>query len=105
MLPVKKNIKNMQTLDKEIQRLRRDARLLERKFDDNFTYLQENYQSLLMNSIIPEKAAYKSIPASLIQLLLQHERLRKALINLAENLIDKVADGIDLLINKCFPSD
>ena len=95
----------MQTLEREIQRLRRDARLLERKFDDNFTYLQENYQSLLMNSIIPEKAAYKSIPASLIQLLLQHERLRKALINLAENLIDKVADGIDLLINKCFPSD
>jgi len=79
--------------------------MIERKFEDNFTYLQENYQSLLMHSIIPEKAAYKSIPASIIQVLLQHEKLRKALINLVENLVDKLAEGIEFLINKCFPSD
>ena len=105
MIARKKNIKDLPSLEREIHRLRREERIIESKFGENFNYLQENYQSILLNSIVPEKAAYKSIPASLLQLLLQHEKLRKALINLAENLIDKAAVGIEFIIDKCFPSD
>jgi hypothetical protein len=105
MLSVKKNIKDVQSLEKEIQRLRREAKNMEKRFDDNFVYLQENYSSLMINSILPEKASYKSIPGSIIHLILQHERLRNALTALAENRVDKATDGIELLIDKIFNTD
>jgi len=105
MPSVKKNIKDLDSLEKEIQRLRHEARSLEKKFDDNFSYLQENYSSLLMHSFLPERDGYRSIPASIIHLLLQHERLRKALTQLAEQLVDKASEGIEFLINRFFKGD
>ena len=98
----KKNIKDIQSLEREIQRLRREAKGMEKKFDDSFTYLQENYATLMMNSVLPEKGTFKSIPQSIIQLVLQHERLRNSLTQLTENLINKASDGIEFLLDKLF---
>jgi hypothetical protein len=102
MPAAKKNIKNIQSLEREIQRLRREAKGMEKKFDDSFVYLQENYSTLIMNSVLPEKGVFKSIPQSIMQLILQHERLRNALTELAENLVNKASDGIEFLLDKFF---
>ncbi len=102
MPAAKKNIKNIQSLEREIQRLRREAKGMEKKFDDSFTYLQENYASLTMNSLLPVRGVFKTIPQSIFQSILEHEKLRKALTNFTANLAGKASDGIELLINKVF---
>ena len=97
--PIKK-INSLSSLEKEIRRLKADAKRMESKMDDNFSYLQENYVSLALNSILPEKATYKGIPATIISLFLEHERFRNTVIKLAEQLIDKVSDGVDFISEK-----
>jgi hypothetical protein len=98
----KKNIRDLASLEKEIQRLRLEAKGMEKEMDDNLTYLQENYSSLVMNSVLPETGGYKGIPGTIIHLVLQHEKLREAISRLAEHLLDKVSDGLELITNKIF---
>ena len=105
MPAAKKNIKDIQSLEREIQRLRREAKGMEKKFDTSFTYLQENYSSLMMNSLMPAKGVFKSIPQSIMQLVFQHERLRNALTDLTENLVNKASDGIEFLLEKFFSKE
>ncbi len=95
-----KKINSLTSLEKQIRRLKADAKRMEAKMDDNFSYLQENYVSLALNSILPEKTAYKGIPATIISLFLEHERFRNTVIKLAEQLVDRVSEGIEFISEK-----
>jgi hypothetical protein len=95
-----KKIGSMGSLEKQIRRLKADAKRMEAQMDDNFAYLQENYISLVLNSVLPEKTTYKGIPATIISLFLEHERFRNTVVKLAEQLVDKASDGIDFITEK-----
>ena len=95
-----KKINSLASLEKQIRRLKADAKRMEAKMDDNFSYLQENYVSLALNSILPEKTTYRGVPATIISLFLEHERFRNTVIKLAEQLIDRVSEGIEFISEK-----
>ena len=95
-----KKFENIQALEKEIRKLKLRAKQMENEFDDNFSHLQENYLPMVLNSVLPKKTTYKGIPATVISLLLEHDRFRNTVIKLAEELIDKVTDGIDYVSEK-----
>jgi hypothetical protein len=95
-----KKFENLQSLDREIRRLKLKAKQMENDFDDNFDHLQENYLPMVLNSVLPEKIRYKGIPATIISLFLEHDRFRNTVIKLAEEVIDRVSDGIDYLSEK-----
>lgn len=95
-----KKFENLQVLEKEIRRLKVRAKQIENEFDGNFSHLQENYLPMLLNSVLPEKTIFKGIPATIISLFLEHDRFRKTVIKLAEELIDRASDGIDYLSQK-----
>src|SRR5271170_426615 len=97
-----KKIHSLESLDKEINRLRKKAKDLEVKMDDNFSYLHEHSSALMINTllsgfIIKNK---ESVSGSVFNFLLQSERLQKTLGKLSEVAVDKVANVIDTLINK-----
>ena len=98
----KKKLRDLASLEKEIQRLRLEARSMEKEMDDNLNYLQENYSSMVMNSVLPDTGGYKGIPGTIIHLILQHQKLREAISRLAEHLLDKVSDGLELITSKIF---
>lgn len=100
MSTVTKKVNNLASLEKQIRQLKVEAKRMEVQMDDNFSYLQENYVSLALNSILPEKTTYKGIPATIISLFLEHDRFRNTVIKLAEQLIDKVSDGVDFISEK-----
>ena len=102
MISAKKKIRDLSSLEKEISRLRKQAKGMEKELDDNIIYLQENYSSMMMNSVLPGSTGYKGIPGTILHLILQHDRLREALITLAEQLVDKATDGIEFVIQKNF---
>ena len=100
MSATSKKINNLQSLEKQIRRLKADSKQMEVKMDDNFSYLQENYLSVALNSILPEKTTYKGIPATIISLFLEQDRFRNTVIKLAEKLVDRASDGIDFVSEK-----
>jgi hypothetical protein len=100
MATTAKKFNNLQSLEKEIRRLKLHAKQMEDQFDDNFSHLQENYIGMVLNSVLPEKPIYKGIPATIVSLFLEHDRFRNTMIKLAEQLIDKASDGIDYISEK-----
>ena len=98
-----KKIHNLESLDKEINRLRQKAKNLEAKMDDNFSYLQEHSSSLMINTLLSGVINKESVSGSVFNFLLQSERLQKTLGKLSEIAIDKITNVIDALINKISP--
>jgi hypothetical protein len=95
-----RKINDIESIDREITRLRLRAKDLETKMDINFSYLQEHSSSLMVNSLLSGFINKESLLGSIINLGVQNERLRKTLGNLAEIIIDKLANAIDFLVGK-----
>jgi hypothetical protein len=96
------NTKQIQTLDaleRELFRQRLKAKTLESKLDENFNYLQDNYSTLVKNSIF-RSGEGENMVSSIIRSLVGHERLQEALVKLANPLADKAAGWIDSLIGR-----
>lgn len=93
-----KHLRSLDALEKEIYRQRLKAKILEKKLDENFDYLHDNYSSLVKNSIFKSGEATESIAISIIRSLVGHERLQEALVKLANPLADKAAGLIDSLL-------
>ncbi|HSZ87212.1 MAG TPA: hypothetical protein VK787_14360 [Puia sp.] len=98
-----KKIHDLESLDKEIGRLRGQAKLLENKMDNSFSYLQEHSSSLMINTLLSGLINKNSVSGGIVNLFVQSERLQKALGNLAEILVDRIANVLDFLVNKITP--
>jgi hypothetical protein len=93
----------MNALDQDIRRLRRKARLLEDRIDENFSYLQQHSGSMFVKSLLPRKIEGEVMTG--IQLLdgfLQNERLQKVLLRLADKIAVKLGDGLNWLVDRVF---
>lgn len=95
--------RSMNALDQDIRRLRRKARLLEDRIDENFSYLQQHSGSMFVKSLLPRKIEGEVMTG--IQLLdgfLQNERLQKVLLRLADKIAVKLGDGLNWLVDRVF---
>jgi hypothetical protein len=95
-----KKVHDLESLDKEISRLRAQAKMLENKMDDSFSYLQEHSSSLMINTLLSGLIKKNSVTGSIVNLFAQSEKLQKTLGNLAEILVDRIANVLDFLVNK-----
>jgi len=93
----------MDALDREIQRLRSKARLLEDQIDENLTYFQQHSGSMFVRSLLPRKIEGQDLTGyQLLDRVMENERLQKMLLRLADILAEKLGDGLNWLINKVF---
>ena len=98
-----KAARSMYALDQEIRGLRQKARELEGQIDENFTYFQEHSGSMFVRSLLPRKIEGEALTGvRLLDSFLQNERLQKILIRLADQLADKLGDGLNWLVNRVF---
>jgi len=95
-----KKLGSLETLDREITRLRSRSKKLEGELDDQFTYLQNNYSSLLMKSVLPGIQLRTGIPSNFLELFLQNDRLRGALGRLLDRVFDKLSEVIEFVAEK-----
>jgi len=98
-----KKMHSLESLEKEINRLRQKAKNLEAKMDDSFSYLQEHSSSLMINTLLSGVINKESVSGTIFNFLLQSERLQKTLGKLSEIAIDKITNLIDALVNKISP--
>jgi hypothetical protein len=95
--------RSMDTLEKDIRRLRKKARDLEHQLDDNFTYFQQNSGTLFVRSLLPRRAQGETVTGNpIIDPFLQNERLQRVLAKLADMLAEKLGDGLNWMINRVF---
>jgi len=95
-------INNTESLDQEIRRLQAKADKLEEKLDESLDYLQDNYSSMIMNSVLSKAAGgFKGgVAGTALSFLLGNEKLVEAFSKIANYLVEKAATGIDILADK-----
>lgn len=89
-----KNIHNLDTLDREIYRLKLEAKGTEDKLDKNLDHLQENYWSMTMNSLFCRDDNKKSGENSFWKNVSKHEDFNAAVNTIAGNIADKASEGL-----------
>ena len=95
----KKNIKDIDTLEKEIYRLKLEAKRTEDKFENNIDYLERNYPSMVVNSFFSgEKEKENGSSHSFFR----SERLNSILSSVTDHIAEKASDGIKDQIDKLF---
>jgi len=95
-----KNINNLESLDREIIRLRSRTKELEKELDEKLDYLQDNYSSMMMKSFLPAIIQRGGIAGGILQFVFQNERLQDSILKLAERLFNKVSDGVEFIVDK-----
>lgn len=98
-----KHIQSLEALDKEIYRQRLKARGLEKKLDDNLDYLQDNYGSMIRNSVF-KSGLKETIVGTVLGAVLGNNRLQDGLAKMASPLAEKAAEWIEKLVNKVKPA-
>jgi len=98
-----KRITSIATLDLEIAHLQSKAKDLETQLDNSLDYLQDNYSSMIMNSVFSKAAGgiaggiKGGIAGTILSFIFGNEKLVEAFSRIANYLVDKVAAGIDKL--------
>jgi hypothetical protein len=99
----KKKSHDLDALEKEILVLRRKAKKLEGKMDENLDYFQQHSGSLFIRSLLPRRLEGELGSGNpILDSVLKNERLQKVLIRLADKLADKLGDGLNWLIDRVF---
>jgi len=98
------NIYDLESLDREVARLRLRTKELEEEIDQSLNYLQEHYSSMTMKSVFPLLLQKAGIAGSVLEFFLQNERLRENLGKLGGYLLDKFSDGLEFLADKLSPA-
>ena len=95
--------RTLDTLEKDIRRLKKKARLLEQQLDDNFTYFQQHSGTLFVRSLLPRRVEGQSVTGNpVLDPFLQNERLQRVLAKLADILAEKFGDGLNWVIARVF---
>jgi hypothetical protein len=103
MATTQKNARSLDSLEIEIRALRRKAKLLEGKIDDSFTYFQHHSGSLFVRSLLPRKIEGEELSGNpILDRVLQNERLQSVLLKLADQVAERLGDGINWLVNRVF---
>ena len=93
----------MGALEQDIRQLRRKAKGLEARIDENFTHLQQHSGSMFVRSLLPRKIEGEVLTGiQLVDTFLQNERLQKVLLRLADKLAVKLGDGLNWLVDRVF---
>ena len=98
-----KDIRNLDTIEKEIYRLKLEAKNIEEKLDNNLTFLQENYFSMIMNSFFHRRKHKEDEgKTSFMDSFFKSESFRNAVNTAADHIANRAAEGIEKLVDKIF---
>ena len=98
----KKNIKDIDTLEKEIYRLKLEAKRTGDKFENNIDFLEKNYPSMVVNSFFSGEHEHEKKDIRSNHSFFRSERLNSILSSVTDHIAEKASDGIKDQIDKLF---
>jgi len=94
---------NLDTLEKEIYRLRLKAKNLAEEISHNFEYLQDHYTSMTMNTVFNRPAYHKEkLKERIIDFIWENEKIHDGIDRIINHLAAKTSEGLESLLNKIF---
>jgi uncharacterized membrane protein YheB (UPF0754 family) len=99
-----KHIHNLDTLEKEIYRLRLKAKNTADKLNDNFEHLQDHYTSMTMNSIFNHHSCdhQEKLKEKIINFIWKNEKIHGGVNKIIDHLAAKTSEGAESLSHKIF---
>jgi hypothetical protein len=99
----KPTIQDLESLDREILRLRARKLALEGQLDMSVSKLRKGYGQMILNSVFSQfNPASNNIWVSLIARLLDNDKLKSGLNSLVDAVSDKVGQGANFAAQKLF---
>jgi hypothetical protein len=93
-------VNELQQLEREIKRLQRKAKNIEKQMDERLDYFQDNYRSLAIRSFLPAFLAKSGLTGTAIGLFLENKKIQDALNQIGTKLFGKISDGLEFLTKK-----
>jgi hypothetical protein len=97
---MEKNIRNLDTLEREMYRLRLESKKKEDQLEENFDHLRENFASLFMNSICTKKKNKEEENHSIFEPVFKNAAVNAVVTRLSGHIAGKAIEGINGLIDK-----
>jgi hypothetical protein len=95
-----KNIHNLDSLEREIYRLKLETKNIEEKLDHNLEHLHENFSSMAMNSFFRKNKNEEK--DNIFGSFLKNEKLNTFVNKITDHITERAEEGIDKLIDKIF---
>jgi len=97
-----RNIHNLDSLEREIYRLKLEAKNISEKMDRNFEHFHGNFSSITMNSFCRKEKKKEGETESLFGSFLKNEKLNNFAGKITDRIANRAAESIDKLIDKIF---
>jgi hypothetical protein len=89
-MKIKKPIRNITSLEREIYRLELESRRLEDKIGDNYKYLKSNFPSLIAGSAF-RYATGKSVKWTILESIWKNEKVQDGVQSVVANVSERFA--------------
>ena len=96
------NIHGLDSLEKEIYRLRIKASGTEKKLDDNISWLRKNASAVFFHTFFTGKKEKKEDTRKKEEGFFKNDRLNGMINNIADRITDRAAENIDSLVGRIF---
>ncbi len=96
------NIHNLDSLEKEIYRLKLEVKKIEVKLDENLDHVQENFTSMVWSSFFHNKKDKNSGSDNVFESFLKNEKLNTVVNKVTDRIADRAAEGMEKLIDRIF---
>jgi hypothetical protein len=97
-----KDIHNLDSLEREIYRLKLEAKSIKEKMDHNLEQLQDDFSSMAMNSFFCRRKNRGEDNENFFESILKNEKLNKVVDKVTDHIANRAAESIDELIDKIF---
>ena len=96
------NIYNIETLEREIYRLKLEAKNRGEKLEANADYLQKNFAKLVMNSFSCRQKSKENGKKNFFKSTFSNEKMHAFVDKMVDRFSDRAADSMEHLFNKMF---
>lgn len=94
----KHTIYNIDTLDKEVYRLKLKALRMEQQLEKKGRYLRSNALVLLLSAFFPKRKSGESSFLSIGSLLMRNEKVQEGLAKATDAAADKLSEAVEKLL-------
>ncbi|MBU6157957.1 MAG: hypothetical protein KGP35_02885 [Bacteroidetes bacterium] len=99
MRKIKKPIRSLRELDREIFHLEQEVKRLEMKLGNNYHHIKEHFPQLLLASAF-RRQEKMSIPAMVLGLFLKNEKIQELIQSFTDQIADKGAHWMEKIFKK-----
>ena len=99
MAKASKHINNLSDLEKEIYRLRYEAKEMELKLDRNIDFFKKNYAEIIVKSVIRQPVK-ESVKEKIAETIWNNPKVQQTVDKILDGLVTKAVDTAEKIFDK-----